>query len=271
MLYYIRGQLLNILRIEARTHDSWLSIFNFPRNKNSGINFTLSQVLPARVTTSASHQQSPFKAFAFVTCLAQFVYFILFTAFILLRSESRFLLALWLLVNQFYWFQFSISISIAKRHSRMWHQMHSINLIVVVRTPHLHFFQLHFLAILTLHLIMYLRCVCVRQREKKSQSLLLSLVLHFIIYILFYGNCRRPFSAQTCAELTDVLRFFSYFIYISHYSLLDETLWAISLCHGHYQCHLFSFSADTHCRQVDTEMWKSRTVSVRVTLNICTQ
>lgn len=130
----------------------------------------------------------------------------------------------------------------------MWHQMHSINLIAVDRTLHLHIFQSHLLAILTLHLIMYQVYSGVRQRERenKSQSLLLSLVFFFsnIIYILFYG--RRPFSVQTCAELTDVPRFLSYFIYISHYSLLDETLWAISLCHGHYQCHLFSFSADTH-------------------------
>lgn len=136
--------------------------------------------------------------------------------------------------------------------------MHSINLIVIVRTPHLHFFQLHFLAILTLHLIMYLRCVCMCVWKRGNLKVCCWVwIFSNIIYILFYGNYRRPFSAQTCAELTDVPRFFSYFIYISHYSLLDETLWAISLCHGHYQCHLFSLSADTHCRQVDTEMCKN--------------
>lgn len=161
----------------------------------------------------------------------------------------------------------------------MWHQLHSINLVAVDRTAHLHIFQSHLLAILTLHLIMYQVYSGVRERERTNLKVCCWVWFLFfwfffsnIIYILFYG--RRPFSVQTCAELTDVPRFLSYFIYISHYSLVDETLWAISLCHGHYQCHLFSFSADTHththCRQVDTEMYKSRTVSVRVALNICT-
>lgn len=151
----------------------------------------------------------------------------------------------------------------------MWHQMHSINLIAVDRTAHLHIFQSHLLAILTLHLIMYQ--VCEREREQISKFVVEFGFYFFwfffsnIIYILFYG--RRPFSVQTCAELTDVPRFLSYFIYISHYSLLDETLWAISLCHGHYQCHLFSFSADTHTHTLSA----GRYGNVQKSNGICTR
>lgn len=159
----------------------------------------------------------------------------------------------------------------------MWHQMHSINLIAVDRTPHLHIFQSHLLAILTLHLIMYQVYTGVREREQISKF-----VVEFGFFFGFFKYNLHTFlwpasifSADLCG--TDRRAEVSLVFHL-HFTLFSARRNAL----GHFSWprplpmpFIFLFSrhthTHTHCRQVDTEMYKSRTVSVRVTLNICTQ